>query len=116
MITEEERREIVNQVKEELLLMIPDVIGNLIMNHVGMIRMNKKFYEDNPDLAGSKDVVASVVEMVEGENPGMDYQAILDRAIPLIKARIKNTKNLNMTEVKRPNRNLSSLTLGNGEL
>ena len=114
-MTEEEKREIINKVKEELLLILPEVIGNLIMSHVGIIRMNKVFYEANPDLAGNKDVVASVVEMVEGQNPGLDYKAILDIAVPIIKARIKNTKGLNMTTINKPKRNLSSINLCNGE-
>ena len=115
-MTEEEKREIINKVKEELLLSLPDVIGNLIMNHVNVLRINKEFYTANPDLAGNKDIVASVVEMVEGQNPGLDYRAILDQAIPLIKARIRNSSSLDIKTVNRPNRNLAALKLGNGEL
>ena len=115
-MTEGEKREIVNQVKEELLLALPDIIGNLIMNHMNLRRINKKFYGDHPELASHKDTVASIVEMVEGQNPGLDYKAILDLAIPLIRNQIKISKPLNMTKVERPSRNLSSLTLGNGEL
>lgn len=115
-MTDEERREIVNQVKEEMLLMIPEIIGNLITSHVSMLRLNKKLYGEYPEFASNKDSVKSIVEMIESQNPGMDYQRILDKAVPLIKERIRTVAPLNTSDVRRPQRNLSNLTLGNGEI
>lgn len=117
MITDAERREIIEQVKEEILLAIPDIIGNLMTNHMSLIRINKDFYDKHKEFASNKDAVASIVEMIEGQNPGMDYKEILEKAVPLVRERIKTVKSLDMKSAPRPSRNISHLEFkGNGEL
>ena len=101
----EEKQEIINEVTERLLLTLPDVIGNLIINHLTMIRINKKFYEDYPDLKGNKDVVASVIEMVQGKNPTADYDDVIVKAIPEIKKRLSLKLDTKVRD--NPNRTLS---------
>jgi hypothetical protein len=119
VITEEEKREIIDRAKEELLLAIPEVVGNLIMNQVNLGRLNRDFYTRFPDFAQNKDVVASVVEKLEGEYPGLEYKELLDKAVPYIREQISTTKKLNLTSIVKPNRNLSVLNLhksNHGEL
>ena len=116
MITAEERESIVSEAIERALLSIPEVIGNLISSHVSHTKVNKKFYEDYPDLAQTKDIVASVVEVVDSENPGMDYEKLLKKALPKIRERILVTKDLNITTVKEPERDLDKLDLGKSDL
>ncbi len=115
MITEEERQSIINEAVEKALLALPEVIGNLITSHISMIRINREFYEKYPDLAKSKDIVSSVIEKVEGDNPGIDYTEILDRAVPIIREQIKSIRTLDVKTVTRPNRDLSSLNFGKGD-
>lgn len=115
MITDEERKSIVNEAVEKALLLLPEIVGNLIMNQANHIRLNKKFYDQYPDFASKKDVVASVIEMIERESPGTDYAKVLEKAVPAIKERIRTTSPLNMTDASRPSRKLH-LASNNGEL
>jgi hypothetical protein len=116
MITDEERKSIINEAVEKALLLLPEIVGNLIMNQANHLRLNKKFYDQYPDFASKKDVVASVVEMIERESPGTDYAEILKRAVPVVKERMRMTSALNMTDVSRPSRNLKLAQSNNGEL
>jgi hypothetical protein len=80
------------------------------MNQANILRLTRTFYEKNPELANSKDIVASVVERLEGSNPGLKYEEILARAIPLIKEQIKTTASLDLKSVNRPSRHLPTLS------
>jgi len=108
MITEEERNEIIGLAVEKALLLLPETVGHLIANHIAMSKINSTFYADHPEFRDKKDIVASVIEMVEGQNPQLtgDYEAILVKAVPAIKDRIKITEGLNTTTVSEPNREL----------
>ncbi len=117
MITEEERQSIINEAKEQTLLAIPEVIGNLIQTHLHSIKLNKKFYTDFPEFNSNRDLVTQIVESVEGKNPGLDYEQILKQAVPVIRERMKTVKSLDLQKITKPNRNLSSLKLAdNGDL
>ena len=114
MIDEKERREIieeaVNKAVEKTLLSIPEVIGNLMASHAILHKINTKFYSDYPEFKDKKDVVASVVEMVEGKNPLATYEDILKQSVPKIRERILTMKNLDMENVNsKPNRDFKGL-------
>lgn len=117
MISEEERESIINETLERAMTMLPEVIGNLMVSHASILRINKEFYEKHKDLSSHKDVVQSVVEFVEGQNPGLEYDKILEKAVPLIKERIRTVGSLDLKSSPRPSRNLSHLEFkGNGEI
>lgn len=117
MITTEEKQQIVDEVMERILLSLPELIGNLMTSHMALLKMNREFYKNNVEFAKHKDVVASVVEKVEGDNPGMNYNEILKKAVPLIKERLNITSKLNIDSVSRPSRNLDNINFNNnGEL
>lgn len=103
-MTEEEKEEIIGLAVERALLMLPETVGHLITNHFAMTKLNSEFYKDYPEFTEKKDVVASVIEMVEGENPLDDYENLLKKAVPKIRERIKTVKNLDM-KVSEPDRN-----------
>ena len=105
MITEAEKQEIINAAIEKLLLMLPEVIGNLITNHAALAKINKEFYDKHSEFRKHKDVVASVVERIESLNTMDDYKSILEKSVPEIKKAIADTKNLNMTDVAKPDLN-----------
>lgn len=115
MISEEERQEIINAAVEKAILLLPEVVGNLITNQVNLLKLNRTFYEKFPEFSTSKDLVAQVVEKVEGDNPGLDYAKILEQAVPIIKEQMKTIKSLNVTTVSKPNRKLDQLTLGSAD-
>jgi len=120
MIDEKERNEIieeaVNRAVEKTLLTIPEVIGSLLSSHAALHKINSKFYADFPEFKERKDVVASVVEMIEGKNPLAKYEDILKDAIPKIRERINTLSKLDMNSVSSsPNRDLKGLDIPEAE-
>ena len=97
MITQEEKEEIISAAVERTLLAMPDVVGNLLANHAALHKLNKEFYKDHEEFAEHKDVVVSVVEMIEGKNPAMKYEDILKEAVPEIRRRITISKSIDVT-------------------
>lgn len=119
MITDEERREIIEQAKQEFMLIIPEVMGNLMTNHAALAKMNMEFYKAHPELKDHKDVVVAVLEQVDGEDTLDSYENKLEKALPIIKERIRLMDSMDMQGVSRtPNRNFSDFQGGgsNGEL
>lgn len=107
MITEKEKREIIDSVVEETLLKIPEVVGALMMNHASKIRAKKKFYDEYPKFSDNKDIVAAVIEGVESSDASLDFDQIIKKAVPEIKRQIAAVKDLDMIKVKKPNLNFS---------
>jgi hypothetical protein len=99
MITEQEKNEIINAAVERVLAMIPEVMGNLMANHAALHKINSAFYQKHPNFAKHKNVVQSVVEMIEGKNPLLEYEKILEQAVPDIQRRIEISKDVNVTSV-----------------
>ena len=116
MITDEERQSIINEAVEKALLMLPEVIGNLIMNQTKTMTLIKNFYSKYPDIAEKKELVAAIVEKTEAENPGSNYEEILDKAAPVIRERIKAMKLLDTTKLEKPVRDLSNLKIAGSNL
>lgn len=117
MVTEEERREIIEQAKQEFMLMLPDVIGNLMANHAAYAKLNAQFYKDYPEFKDHKDAVVSVLSQIDGEDTLAAYEDKLAKAIPLIRERIKTTKGLDMAKVDRTiKRDFCDFQGGNGAL
>lgn len=107
-MTPEERESIINEVVERVTLMLPEIIGNLIMNHAAKLKVNKEFYKAHPELAEHKDVVASVVEQLEDSDPSKNFRDILEGAVPKIKKRIDKVKLLDTEKVKKPDLNFDN--------
>lgn len=118
MITQEEKDEIIAAAVERTLLAIPEVVGNLMANHAALHKINLAFYKAHPEFTNRKDVVQSVVEMVEGKNPVMDYEDILEKAVPEIQKRLTIIKDVNITDINTSMpRNFSSVDLSqNGKI
>ena len=116
MLTEEEKQEIINRSIEGLLLMLPEIMGNLITDHISKLKMNRDFYLSHPEFRDKKDIVASVIEMVEGLDPTVDYKDILQNAVPEIKRRLGKVKDLNFKPVSKLDRTFNDMTFDNGEL
>ena len=109
-----ERQQLKDEIVEQLLLALPEVIGNLITNHISMLKRNKEFYQKYPEFRDKKDIVASVIEMVEGQNINANYDTILEKAVPEIRARLNLTDKLDITDVHKPT--LGELKFDNGVL
>lgn len=120
MITEEEKDEIINLAVEKAMLMLPETVGHLITTHMANVKLNRDFYGQHPELRDKKDIVASVIEMVEGENPFDPYEKLLEKAMPRIKERIGVVEALDTKTVSPSlNRDFKQLDMAgspNGEL
>ena len=99
----EEMEIVIDKAVEKALLMIPEVVGNLITHHISVNKLNKNFYEKNPELREHKAMVASVIEQIEGNNLPMDYSKLVDKALPEIQKRLRETKSLDMETISTPN-------------
>ena len=110
------KEEVVNEVVEKILLMLPEIMGSLITNHMSKIKLNKDFYLNHPEFRDNKDIVASIIEMVEGQDPTVDYEDILHKAVPEIKKRLGQVKDLNFKPVSKLNRSFNDVNFSNGEL
>ena len=97
-LTEREQY-LIDKAVEKALLKLPEVVGNLMTQHASLVQMNREFYKNNPDFANHKDVVASVIEKVDGENPLLEYDQKLARAVPEIKKRIELLKTIDIKSV-----------------
>lgn len=116
-LTEEEILSIIDRAVEKSMLVLPTVVGNLIVNHLEHAGLNKTFYGEHPEFTGYKNIVASVVELVDGATPGESYDNILKAAVPLIRERIKLTNTLNVTTVdKNPSREVSDVIMKHAHL
>jgi len=118
LLTEEERNSIIDEVtkavllavKEEILLCLPEVIGNLMVQHISHHELNKKFYAAHKEFKDKKGIVAKIIEEIEGKDPLKKYEDILKEAVPEIKNRIKTMSTLDMTNVsKNPDRRFENL-------
>lgn len=117
-ITEEEKQAIIDEViekatptiTEKVLLLIPEVIGNLMVNHISMAKLNKKFLDAHPEFKNHKEAVQSVVEMIEGRDPLAKYEDILKEAVPEIRKRIETMKKVDMKTISaNPDRGFKQL-------
>jgi len=82
-------QELEDKIVERILLMIPEVIGNLINHHMSMAKTNKDFYKKHSELKDHKHVVAKVLEKIEGDNPLLGHSALLEKALPEIQSQLK---------------------------
>jgi len=95
----EKRQEVIDEAVEKALLMLPEVVGNMMTQHVVLNKINKQFYSDYPEFKDKKDIVASIVEMTEGKNPLDKYEKILKEAVPKIRERINTLQNMDTSLV-----------------
>lgn len=96
-MTEQELDLITNKVIEQVLLRMPEVIGNLIREQAMMSKLNKKFYGENPEFKDNLPLIGSILEQLESNNVGIEYDKLLEMSIPIIKDRIQTIKSCGVT-------------------
>ncbi len=107
-LVDEISNRVYNRVYERLLLVMPEVMGNRITQQIANSKINSAFYKAHPEFADKKEIVASVVESIEGKDPLRDYKDILNDAVPVVRERILTMKNLNMKVSDNPSRDFKS--------
>lgn len=90
------------EIIEKALLMLPNVMADMMMQHEGLRKLNQDFYKGNEDFKKHTNIVASVIEEIDMKNPGLDYKDILERARPIIKERIQLTSTLDVGNKRMP--------------
>jgi hypothetical protein len=98
-MTDQEMDKIVLLVIEKVLTLMPETIGNLMAQHASNNKIKKGFYGDNPEFTKHTDVVAAVVDKLEGKELSQDYESLLKAAIPEIAQQIKLKDSLDTTTV-----------------
>lgn len=102
-----------NKAVEDTIRRLPEVISRMLANTAAIQSMTKEFFAKNKDFEAHKPTVAAVVQEVESANPGLSYDKILEKAEPLIRAKINavvTTKDFPMWKPEAVNLN------GNGIL
>lgn len=107
MITEEEKKEIIAETIEQVFIMLPEVIGNLMVANSVYSKLTKEFYETHTGFKNNRDIVRVVVSQIEEANPTKDYSDILAEAAPKIKSIIESKKPLSMNNLKLAEVNLN---------
>lgn len=98
-MTEYEEDRIVLKVIERVLNLMPETIGNLMSQYAANNKLRQDFYNKHPEFKDHTDVVASVVERLEGDKLGQDYEGILERSVPYIANQIKIKNDLNTNKI-----------------
>ncbi|MCK5607032.1 hypothetical protein KAR91_34430 [Candidatus Pacearchaeota archaeon] len=93
-MTPEEKEEIIQACVERCYLGLPELIKNLIAQKTAQNEIKKEFFEKHPDFMDHKESVTSVIEMIDGEFPTIDYRDKLKKAVPRIRKRIETIKSL----------------------
>jgi hypothetical protein len=95
---------------EQMFVMLPSVIHNLVGQAALMKGLSEKFYTDNKDLLDHKMEVAQAIEAIQSANPGMKMEELLRRAAPLVRERIVAVGN---AKDYSPKRSLLDQEIGN---
>jgi len=109
---DQEIKDYIDKKIEGLYLSLTEIVGSAMAHQAFCNKVNAAFYKEHPEFKDKKEVVASVVEMVDGENPAIDYDKLLELALPRIKERIAITQNMNVNSAPPP----ASRDFGNGEI
>lgn len=92
----DEREQLIQDIIERLLKVLPEVVGNLMMAHATNHKLRDNFYKDNPEFKDHTDIVRESIAKIEMSNPTMEYADILSLALPLISDGIKTKSKINM--------------------
>jgi hypothetical protein len=110
--TLEEKEQLYKEFKERMFpeyqelmyLNMPRIIGNLIDQHLNNAKIKEGLYSKRPEFKKRPDVVASIMQKIEGNNTLMNPDEIIEKAIPEIDKILKDIKPLDLETVgKRPN-------------
>ena len=97
----EHEEKLINEAVERALRLLPNVVSNVIKQTGTLKSLSQKFYSENKDLAGCKELVAKVMEKEEAENPGVSYDRLLQNVGPKVR-QIQSCGGFNVAEIKKP--------------
>jgi hypothetical protein len=100
-MTPEDRQEVM-EIIESYFLKIPRLVGDLYADEIRKNKMKLKFFEDNKEFGNHLNIVGKTIEEIDSKNPGITYDKILEKSVPMIKERIKNISSLDLTTNEKP--------------
>jgi hypothetical protein len=100
-LTKEEKDELFLEFQERFLLSMPDIIGNLITQHMNNMKIKEAVLSKDPDFKKHPKLVASGLLNTEGNNPLLSQEEIVEKAVPLIKKLIADSKSLDMKDIPK---------------
>ena len=103
-MTADERQKLKDEIIEEVMLLCPRIMAELVNERIIADKLKAKFYSDNKEFQKHLDIVAKVLEKTDGENPGIGLEKMLDLAAPEIQKTIDQIKDKNLTDMTRPDK------------
>lgn len=120
MITPEEERQIIDKAKEEILLTLPTVWSSLFTEMKAQGELYEQFFKDHTEFKDHKDAVKTVFGDITGKYPNMDHADQIKKALPEIRKRIGETKDISMEINPSPNTDFkpmeANLDIDHGEI
>lgn len=116
MISVDERQSIIDEAVEQMLKLMPEVVGNLMVANTMYSRMTSEFLDKNPTFKNHREIVQEVVAGIEGNDPTLEYSKVLKLAEPKIAQAIKLKTGLNMSQIDRKSFKLDFDNSDNGEI
>lgn len=102
-----------NAAIEKALTKLPEVVSRMVANTAANKAMTTEFYSKHEEFVYHKEIVASVVQEIDAQNPGKNYSEILEEAVPIIEQKIKAAEKAKSLLLDKP----SEISLnGNGIL
>lgn len=96
-MTSMELKEFKEEIKEEILLLIPEVVGNMIMEMKALTERTEDFYKKHKEFKGHEQTVNAVLASME--DPLKDHTQILKEAPAKIRERINTMKSLDLEKI-----------------
>ena len=90
-----EREQLIQDIIERLLKILPEVVGNLMAAHAANSKLSADFYRQYPEFKSHTDIVREMIAKVEMSNPTINYDEILKLAVPSIREGIKSKSKVN---------------------
>lgn len=116
-LSEEEFEKIVVAVCERVLNRQAEIIGNLMENHIEIHKMTKGFYKKYPEFKKDPLTARAVFRELEEKHPGVKYDELLKKSVPLIRSRLKTIEGLDIKDVPSRDKLDLNIDIGdNGEL
>lgn len=109
-------QEAVNIAVEKAILLLPEVMANLLQEKVAMRKLADKFYKENAEFEKHKDIVSSTLEQLESDNPGSQYEEVLNKAVPEIKKRIAMLESVDLKTANKPDISNFKSSTSHGEI
>ena len=102
-----------NAAIEKAITKLPEVISRMVASKTATQAMTNDFFKRNKDFENHKEIVASVIQEIDSQNPGMNYDEILKDAESIIIEKIIATYKKETLQLDKP----SEVNLkGNGVL